>query len=420
MEEKELIVDNQAAPDNGIDVTDVSTSTDAEEKNAAVSSYFGTVDSASIDALSDEEKDLYNDFSEMTDSGVSAMPPDIRAELAELKNKLGGGGKQTTTVDTSSLNTEEENKDPIAGPESDEQIEQDKIAESLEAKTTEEDSADIINRLIEENRKLTARYDTLQGKYNAEIKTVRDNKSSAPVGDTSNEQLETSGGESDESLAERTGLDPDIIKAIREVQNSDRNHGADSDISARIATLEMERDNAGLDAAMRDECFGLSLSEVGRHPFFRSYAEELVNGNGASAWDVIAEAKANRDYRRVASAARQVVEYMDGINRWELKGRYRALARPASTVVSSVHPQSGNAGTPEKTTVLPSSVSPHTASGVSASALHTGRTAAQAEQEYDQLHKLFLKGKRDVLPRMMQLEDEITRLQIRERTRTTT
>lgn len=412
MEEKELNVDmQQTAPDNGIDVTDVSTSTNAEEDNAAVSSYFGTVDSASIESLSDEEKDLYNDFNEMTESGVSAMPPDIRAELAELKNKL--SGKQTA-VDTA-LNTGEETKDPIASTETDKQIEPEKIAE---AKTTEEDSADIINRLIEENRKLTARYDTLQGKYNAEIKSLRDNKSSASVGDTSDES-ETSGGESDEALAERLGLDPDIVKAIREVQNSGRNQGADSDISARIATLEMERDNAGLDAAMREECFGLSLSEVGRHPFFRSYAEELVNGNGASAWDVIAEAKANRDYRRVASAARQVIEYMDGINRWELKGRYRALPRPASTAVS-VHPQAGNTGTPEKTTVLPSSVSPHTASGVSASALHTGRTAAQAEQEYDQLHKLFLKGKRDVLPKMMQLEDEITRLQIRERTRTTT
>jgi hypothetical protein len=47
--------------------------------------------------------------------------------------------------------------------------------------------------------------------------------------------------------------------------------------------------------------------------------------------------------------------------------------------------------------------------------LHTGRTAAQAKQEYAALHKRFLGGDSTVLPRMNQLDDEITRLEIKEK-----
>jgi hypothetical protein len=227
----------------------------------------------------------------------------------------------------------------------------------------------------------------------------------------------------DDAYAEELGLDADIIRAIRRVvkdTNVGNSSKDDSALSAQVAELYAHRQNTLLDAAIRARGGnGIGLREAGTHPLLPGYASEMVNENGGNAWDDFNAAKDRHDHAAAAAIISQVVKAMEKDGMWDLSRRHSAqsTAEPAVNSATPVNgaPTTVNEKSPSANAAKPSAIVPHNISGVTMNSLHTGRTAAQAKQEYAALHKRFLGGDSTVLPRMNQLDDEITRLEIKEK-----
>lgn len=426
MEEQNLNeTKNPAAP---IGEADKTASPEAPEN--VITPYLPT--SADLETLTDEERDLYNDFNGMNETAIGNMPPNIRAELSALKEKLAGKAAPDpeTAAKPEDASTDKDGKKDDAAAAAEEDNKGDETPAATAAEPEKVDYNEIIRRMEEELRVANARYETLQGKYNAEVKGAKKDKApETPAGDDKNasgeeEEKNTAAFTDDElaAIADKHGLDSDVISGLADIASAllakrGKSGTANPALEAQVAELQAARDNSLFDAAIRNACGeNIGLDEINTHPLFRYSARGLKNENtGATAWDDLVAARNDHNYSLAAAIAKKVVADMQIDGSWNYNGRYSASAEPAApqTVSASAAAQPAQ-GSPAAA-VKPSAVTPHSASGVRASALHTGRTAAQAEQEYNELHKKFLKGDSKVIPRMEQLEDEITRLQIKER-----
>lgn len=415
--ENEVNVNEQTPATPEVELT--STAPETPENTSVNNNTFPELSAADLEKLSPVEQDLYLDAKEMNSAEIAVMPPNVRKDIENLRNKL----TAPATVETAAPATvDDAPKGEVKEADATQTSEAVTAPEETPAEKSEDDRTDeIIRRLTEENRKLQARYDTLQGKYNAEVKKPKESASASS---------DNGGGESasapavdDDAYAEELGLDADIIRAIRRVVK-DTNVGNsgkdDSALSAQVAELYAHRQNTLLDAAIRARCGnGIGLHEAGTHPLLPGYASEMVNENGGNAWDDFNAAKDRHDHAAAAAIISQVVAAMEKDGMWNLSRRHSAqsTAEPVANSAASVNgaPATVNEKSPSAPAVKPSAVVPHNVSGVTNSALHTGRTAAQAKQEYAALHKKFLGGDSTVLPRMNQLDDEITRLEIKEK-----
>lgn len=374
--------------------------------------------SADVSLLNDEERDLFNDFSDMTEAGIGMLPPDIRADLRALQSKLSGSDTADET--------------PAAEPEKDApatEIEPEQPADDPAPETEpDEPEADekpnydeIIAELTEANRLLTARYNTLQGKYNAEVKKV--NKNNTPKAP---ESVPESSGDTPSvpdqadrtaALAEQYGLDPDVITAIRGIITDEygmrKNGKENDDIAEKVEILSAHHENALLDAAIREECEGLGLDEVGTHPLFPYYAQSrMFDENGTSAWDAIAAAKERHDHTAAATVIGQVVRAIKKNGKWDMTGfvRHSATAEPPAAPAAA--PDAATTTTIQK----PSLATPHSVSGVVNHTPHTGRTEKEIMAEYAALDAKRRKGDLSVIPRMETLDAELDRIQFKPRT----
>lgn len=395
---------NPATPE----VESTGTAPETPENTSVNNNTFPELSAADLEKLSPVEQDLYLDAKEMNPAEIAVMPPNVRKDIENLRNKL-----------TAPVTVDDAPKSEVTDADVTQTAETVTAPEETPAEKSEADRTDeIIRRLTEENRKLQARYDTLQGKYNAEVKKPKESASAS---------TDNGGGDSaddpavdEDAYAEELGLDADIIRAIRRVVKDTNVGKDDSALSAQVAELYAHRQNTLLDAAIRARCGnGIGLHEAGTHPLLPGYAAEMVNENGGNAWDDFNAAKDRHDHAAAAAIISQVVKAMEKDGMWDLNRRHSAPST-AEPAVNSVTPQNGNTTTvneksPSANAAKPSAVVPHNVSGVTNSALHTGRTAAQAKQEYATLHKRFLGGDSSVLPRMNQLDDEITRLEIKEK-----
>jgi hypothetical protein len=399
---------NPATPE----VESTITAPETPENTSVNNNTFPELSAADLEKLSPVEQDLYLDAKEMNPAEIAVMPPNIRKDIENLRNKL----TAPATVDDAPKSDVKEadvtqTSETVTAP-----------AETPAEKNELDRTDEIIRRLTEENRKLQARYDTLQGKYNAEVKKPKESASASSADNGGGESADTPAVD-DDAYAEELGLDSDIIRAIRRVVK-DTNVGNsgkdDSALSAQVAELYAHRQNTLLDAAIRARCGnGIGLHEAGTHPLLPGYASEMVNENGGNAWDDFNAAKDRHDHAAAAAIISQVVKAMEKDGMWNLSRRHSAqsTAEPAVNSAAPVNgaPATVNEKSPSANAAKPSAVVPHNVSGVTNSALHTGRTAAQAKQEYAALHKRFLGGDSTVLPRMNQLDDEITRLEIKEK-----
>lgn len=367
-----------------------------------------------LSALNEEERSIYAMSKGMGEAEINTLPPDVRKEILTVREKLKGTAdavtpaaevqpsNETTAVETPATTVE---------------------AESVPAIDKTEE---IIRRLTEENRKLNARYESLKGKYNAEVKNVRKSEQQPAAAGTEN-NAETpaaaDSGMSDDDIvafAEAEGIDSDVAitlaKIARKMQgnNSQANSGIDASTAERVNELYYARQNELFDAAIRKECGNkVGLDEVNTHPLFPSYAKELYDDKGISAWDAIIEARNNHDHASAASVINQVFQYMDERDMWDLKSRRHAgnTAAPAPAATNPVSATAVN-GLPADNNqqVKPSAVTPHSASGVSTT-LHTARSIDDVSREYDQLEKQFRRtGDSTLVPRMAQLSKEFGRL----------
>lgn len=365
-----------------------------------------------LSALNEEERSIYAMSKGMGEAEINTLPPDVRKEILTVREKLKG------TAD-------------VVTPAAEVQPNNETTAVETPATTTDAESApvvdkteEIIRRLTEENRKLNARYESLKGKYNAEVKNVRkseqqpaaagtENNSEAPAGDS---------GMSDDDIAafaEAEGIDSDVAitlaKIARKMQgNGQANSGIDANTAERVNELYYARQNELFDAAIRKECGNkVGLDEVNTHPLFPSYAKELYDDKGISAWDAIIEARNCHDHASAASVINQVFQYMDERDMWDLKSR-RHAGNTAAPAPDGANPVSATAvnGLPADNNqpVKPSAVTPHSASGVSTT-LHTARSIDDVSREYDQLERQFRRtGDSTLVPRMAQLSKEFGRL----------
>jgi hypothetical protein len=400
---------NPATPE--VELT--STAPETPENTSVNNNTFPELSAADLEKLSPVEQDLYLDAKEMNPAEIAVMPPDVRKDIENLRNKL----TAPVTIDDAPKSEVKEADvtqadDAVTAP-----------AETPAEKSELDRTDEIIRRLTEENRKLQARYDTLQGKYNAEVKKPKESASASSADNGGGDDSADAPAVDEDAYAEELGLDADIIRAIRRVVK-DTNVGNsgkdDSTLSAQVAELYAHRQNTLLDAAIRARCGnGIGLHEAGTHPLLPGYAAEMVNENGGNAWDDFNAAKDRHDHAAAAAIISQVVAAMEKDGMWNLNRRHSAqsTAEPAVNSAAPVNgaPTTVNEKSPSANAAKPSAIVPHNISGVTMNSLHTGRTAAQAKQEYAALHKRFLGGDSTVLPRMNQLDDEITRLEIKEK-----
>ena len=418
MEEQNL--NETKTPATPVDEAD-KTASPAVPENVITTPYLPT--SADLETLTDEERDLYDDFNGMNETAIGNMPPNIRAELSALKDKL--VGKAAPDPETAAQ--------PEDAPTAEEDNKEDETPAETPATAAEPEKVDyneIIRRMEEELRVANARYETLQGKYNAEVKGAKKDK--APDVDAVDTSADKTPAAEDKNtvaftedelaaIADKHGLDSDVISGLADIASAllekrAKSGTANPALELQVAELQAALDNSLFDAAIRNACGeSIGLDDINTHPLFRYSARELKNKTtGATAWDDLVAARNDHNYQLAAAIAKKVVADMQNDGSWNYNGRHSATAEPAAPQTVSASAAQPAQGSPAAA-VKPSAVTPHSASGVRASALHTGRTAAQAEQEYNELHKKFLKGDSKVIPRMEQLEDEITRLQIKER-----
>lgn len=340
-----------------------------------------TQETVNMDALTDDERDSYlSIYRNMTDAEVAALPPSMRQEYYDIKAKL------SAPAETQS---EPDNAEPETEPESAPETESETIAET---ETANEDQsrkltdAEKIQMLTEELRKSEARYSSLQGKYNAEVKKSKkqnatansDDDKTADTPENGTGEYETDPGE-DEELAEELGLDVDVAKAVRLI--SERQNAK---LREELSALTANQRNSMLDREIRASTGGLTLDEVGGHPLFSRYAAGMKDGDGVTASQAIAEAKAQGDFRSMADIAAQVVSEMKAQGVWDLSGGHSAQynAEPAKA------PESPAA---VKQVAKPSTVTPHPSGGVPKG--QTARTIEQVEAELDAALARFRRDK---------------------------
>lgn len=358
--------------------------------------------SQALDTLNDEERGLYESVKEMSEEEISTMPPSIRQEIADLKAKLADASDaKTDDADAEPQTTVEKNTDADTDTE--------KPAEDAEKAPVSTD--DIIRLLTEENRKLTARYDTLQGKYNAEIKAKKIDSESDPdkaAGENKPAAEEDAIAKGKAELAEKYGLDDDVMDAVSDMcalimKHQNINRSIDPVLEQKMRHIVTQQENAEFDRVIRQVCNGISLDDLENHPLLRSCAEGMADNNGITAWDAIIEYKNNHDHANAAMVLKQVVDDMDSKGLWDFNGRHSAKPEPPFAAQTQ---KPSSAGQEKPVTAVP-----HSVSGVGANALQTGnRTLEDVSREYDALDRRFRLGDHSVVPRMTQLSKEFSKL----------
>lgn len=273
--------------------------------------------------------------------------------------------------------------------------------------------------LTEENRKLQARYSTLQGKYNAEVKNIKtktpEDGNNGNKDDTSEELFSETAKADDTStvvseddisaIAEKYGIDTDVAKALVGIVSA-KTQG----IHDELAAERNQRLDFQFDRALKNKCGGLGLAEIGSHPFFDHFASTMINSQGKSAAEDIAEAKAKLDLERAALIVSKVVDEIKKENKWDIPG-YSAKSEPgfSSNVSSASAAAAGKTAEPAPAQVVKPSVIPHSSGNV-ASPLQTARTEQDVVDEYNQLEARFRRGDFSVVARMERLGKEYSKL----------
>lgn len=421
MENENLNVNKQnpAAP-----VVEVGQAAEAvTSPNSSAITTHNTINSAVLESLSDEERDLFESTKELSDIQLGTLPPDLRKQIFDLREKAKGSVTPEDVPENTAAAAPEEQHTP--------------------------DTSEVIRRLMEankalteDNRKLNARYDTLQGKYNAEIKNAKKPETDVPENNpadhpaaTDTVKTSTVAGMTDEDIAkfaEDEEIDPEVAQSFAKFarrfmnggNNNNQQGGIDADTAEKVKELYHAKQNDLFDAAIRKECGAeVGLNEVGTHPLFQSFAKELYDSEGITAWDAIMDARNRHQHSYAAGIIKQVFDKMQSQGMWDLSRHMAksAVAVPAaasastSAVPSTQQPGNESPGTDVK----PSAVTPHSASGVSAKPLHTGRTLEDVKQKYDALEKRFKRGDTSVVAEMMNLSKEFGRLAAAQMQKTT-
>lgn len=360
------------------------------------------------DALTAEELEIFNDAKDLSDGELSALPYSMREEILSVRAKAKTSTETEPAPAAAAEETEPTAEVPAEKPEDAPAAETTTEAEEPPADNRD----DIIRMLTEENRKLTARYSTLQGKYNAEFKKKKTTTAEVDLtggkdGDTSELFSETADGEKSPAspsadeinrLAEQYGVDVDVAKALCGIV-ADRTKNFES----QIAEERTHRLDATFDRVLRNHCGGLGLDEIGTHPLFNRYAADLVSNAGTSAAEDIAAAKANYDFDRAASIVNRVVEAMKQDNVWNFG--YSRKSEPGITPAAS---PAGNATAPTAAKAKPMVV-PHS-SGNAVSTMQTARTEEDIIKEYNALEARLRKGDFKAAARMEQVSKEYSKL----------
>lgn len=284
--------------------------------------------------------------------------------------------------------------------------------------------------LAEELRASNARYSTLQGKYNSEIRALRAEIERLKAGQPAapaptpapNDGTENPNGDpapapapapaendkdEDNRVAERLGLDPEVISGLREyfMSRLPKPPVADTpgspDIDDRVAALETERLNADLDTKIRAATGGLTLDQVGSQSLFNYATTKIKNDKGVSAAEILAKAHETFDNDTIASVVATVVQEMKSNGLWEDRpGHFAVPVKPAAPPAA--------AGNPAPTPAAP--VVPHVSGVPGNAALGQTRTVDIVERELDEAIRQVASGNPAAAPKVDKLRDEYFKL----------
>lgn len=355
-------------------------------------------------SLTPEELEIFTDAKDLSDGELAALPYAMREEISAVRNKAKVNSAPAAETEAPAGEETEPATEELEKTETE-------APEDAPAADPEDNRDEIIRMLTEENRKLNARYSTLQGKYNAEVKnkkhTTAENDLNTGNSDTP-EDTGTADGEkpvttpSDDEisrLAAQYGVDVDVAKALCGIV-ADRTKNFESQLTEE----RNHRLDAKFDRTLKAHCDGLGIEEIGTHPLFSRYAADLVSSTGTSAAEDIAAAKESLDFDRAARIVNKVVEAMKADNVWQIGYSRREPAAASSAPASVDNASAQTAPKAQKSMVLPHS------SGNAVSALHTARTEEDIIKEYNELEARLRKGDFKAAARMEQVSKEYTKL----------
>ena len=381
-------------------------------------------------AVPPEDAVLASIVGDLSPAERATLPPDVlETSPAPAASENDDDGNPTITAEpedeTPAASPEAVPKNPPTAAEP-----ENPPAEPQDAGNDDDGGFDPNTLLAEELRASNARYSTLQGKYNSEIRALRaeierlkagqpaapapapapNDGTEKPNGDPAPASAPASAAndqEEDQKLAEQLGLDPEVISGLREnfMSRIPKQSAADTpgspDIDDRVAALETERLNADLDAKIRAATGGLSLEQVGSQSLFNYATTKIKNDKGVSAAEILAKAHEKFDNDTIASVVATVVQEMKSNGLWEDRpGHFAVPVKPAAPPAA--------AGNPAPTPAAP--VVPHVSGVPGNAALGQTRTVDIVERELDEAIRQVASGNPAAAPKVDKLRDEYFKL----------
>ena len=372
--------------------------------------------------------------SDFTEAELAAMPDDVREDILAAR----GSSAAEPTPASEPTPTEQNPETPPAVSDSAPETpppaavqsppDQGATTKSRDNSEAAVPSLDANALLSEELRAANARYATLQGKYNSEMAALRAKLAKYETPAAADPQPPADGDgnpadsapstppatpdirEQDRALADKLGLDPEVVTSLREYFSEKMpgataagdNSASMTTMDERVSALEIQRLNADLDVRIRAATGGLTLDEVGNQSLF-NYATTIVkNSEGVSAAKALADAHERFDNAAIANITADVVNAMKANGLWEDRpGHFAAPSAPKPAAAPAP-------GTVAKPASSAAPVVPHV-SGVPAQPGQT-RTADTVERELDAATRRVANGDASAIPLVDKLRDEYFKL----------
>lgn len=362
--------------------------------------------------------------SDFTDAELDAMPDDLKSDILAARETAPAEPAPAPTEPETETNPETAPETPPPAGVSDTTDQGAATEHRDDSEAAVPPPLDANALLSEELRAANARYSTLQGKYNSEIAALRAKlakyETPAPQPPADGNDLASGDGEpapsappaapdireQDRALADKLGLEPEVITSLREYFSeklpSATAGGDNASMDERVSALEIQRLNADLDARIRAATGGLSLDEVGNQSLF-NYATTIVkNAEGVTAAKALADAHEKYDNAAIAAITADVVSAMKSNGLWEDRPGHFAVPnapKPAAAPATGTAVTAASGAAP---------VVPH-ASGVPAQPGQT-RTADIVERELDAATRRVANGDASAIPLVDKLRDEYFKL----------
>ena len=379
---------------------------------------------ANADNIGDVNNVIRERYGDMPQSVIDLLPDEERGIFSEPVQTVPNEDKKTPSQEN-----HDDSKDADNGVENGNQNPND-IHDNSDADTGTEENHDEIDSLRTQLEAVTKdrdafkqRYQTLAGKYNAEVKRMVINDAAIAgekAGQPSNQESvqNSSSGPNDsgdqpkdfyvtDEEAEKLGIDPETVKFIGErIQKVFESRKLAEQQNERIAQKRNQLHQEFVDAVNK---FGFSVEDFDSQPEAADFMQNVVDANGKSAHDLIGEYLRNGRINDAANVVARVQEIMTANNAWI---DWHDSAKPGAEAQNNRETRRDTPSGPRTNDATPAKVNPvvtpHSSSNPPAAI--TGKSLKNLSDELAAVEAEWQKSGYDprFLPKIEKLKSEIS------------